>query len=85
MYVEASDVETGEKARLILGDISAGHLGFKCLTFYYHMFGGSVGTLNVYQYTKRRQRKAGPGLIWSQTGMSRPNLYSYNHGFDIIF
>lgn len=45
MYIEVSSVNTGARAKLLspaLTPIS------KCVSFYYHMYGIDIGTLNVY-------------------------------------
>ena len=47
MYIEASSPRRpGEKAKLTVTVSPNGNSG--CLSFYYHMFGNSTGTLNVY-------------------------------------
>jgi len=47
MYIEASSPRTpGENAKLVLTVPNSGNQS--CLSFYYHMYGASAGTLNVY-------------------------------------
>lgn len=46
MYIEASPREQGDNAKLVLYLPGNGELG--CLSFYYHMYGDSMGTLNVF-------------------------------------
>lgn len=47
MYIEASRPRTrGQKARLITTDNPS--TNGACLQFYYHMYGSSMGTLNLY-------------------------------------
>jgi len=47
MYIEASSPrKPGESAKLVFTVPSQGNRA--CLSFYYHMSGASVGTLNVY-------------------------------------
>ena len=47
MYIEASSPrKPGEKAKLALTVPNSGNQS--CLSFYYHMYGASAGTLNVY-------------------------------------
>ena len=47
MYIEASSPrKPGENAKLILAVPNSGNQS--CLSFYYHMYGASAGTLNVY-------------------------------------
>lgn len=47
MYIEASSPrKPGENAKLVLTVPNSGIQS--CLSFYYHMYGASAGTLNVY-------------------------------------
>ena len=47
MYIETSSPRIpGEKAKLLVSVPS--NWGTSCLLFYYHMYGATVGTLNVY-------------------------------------
>ena len=47
MYIETSSPrKPGEKAKLVVAVPNNGKKS--CLTFYYHMYGATVGTLNVY-------------------------------------
>ncbi|CAH3166404.1 unnamed protein product, partial [Porites evermanni] len=47
MYIETSSPRRpGDKANLVLTIPNNGEMS--CLSFYYHMYGASVGTLNVY-------------------------------------
>ena len=47
MYIETSSPRRrGDKAKLVLTIPNNGEIS--CLSFYYHMYGASVGTLNVY-------------------------------------
>ena len=46
MYIEASGQSTGDNAKLQL-ELPRRN-STSCLTFYYHMYGSSMGTLNVY-------------------------------------
>lgn len=56
----------GEVARLITPEYRA--LQPQCLTFWYHMYGGGVGTLKVYsQQSRGVKRKIGSDLF-NQTG-----------------
>ena len=68
MYIEASGKPVGYSARLespafqhsvgLTEDIS------KCLSFYYHMFGASMGQLNVYLVFDDGWRE----LLWKRSG-----------------
>lgn len=47
MYIETSlPRRQGQKARLLSSTISTSQSA--CVTFYYHMFGQNIGSLNVY-------------------------------------
>ena len=46
MYIETSTGNQGAKARLLTPFFV--NRGTKCIRFYYHMYGASIGTLNVY-------------------------------------
>ena len=47
MYIETSSPrKPGDKAKLVLSVPNKGKT--LCLSFYYHMYGATVGTLNVY-------------------------------------
>ena len=47
MYIETSSPRRpGDKAKLVFSIPNNGKMS--CLSFYYHMYGTSVGTLNVY-------------------------------------
>ena len=46
MYIEASYPNIGDNARLESPKLQFS--GAMCLSFYYHMYGASMGTLNVY-------------------------------------
>nr|XP_033780583.1 MAM domain-containing protein 2 isoform X1 [Geotrypetes seraphini] len=65
MYIEASNMIYGEKARLYSQSLRA-IPGQQCLTFFYHMYGAGTGLLNVYM------RKEGSGeketLLWRRRG-----------------
>jgi len=63
MYIETSAPRrTGDKARLISPTYSP--TTGRCLTFFYHMYGSGIGTLNLY---KKQQSQLGP-VIWTQSG-----------------
>ncbi|KAI8514180.1 hypothetical protein Bbelb_085040 [Branchiostoma belcheri] len=63
MYIETSiPRQPGDVARLVSPRVDVS--GPSCLRFAYHMFGSSVGQLNVYV----DNREAGWQLAWNQTG-----------------
>ena len=63
LYVEASSpAQEGDEARLISGQFPA--TAGRCLSFWYHMYGSSTGTLNVYILDKGGKKS----LIWSKSG-----------------
>ncbi|KAK3732283.1 hypothetical protein QZH41_014417 [Actinostola sp. cb2023] len=84
MYIEASSRKTGDTAVLDKSlTLSGDHL---CLTFYYHMIGQHIGTLNVYvgsdkvfsKTGKQSRRWSKAEVALSQTGSQtvRHNLFS---------
>jgi hypothetical protein len=50
LYVEASNYwqSLDNRAVLVSRTVSQDFSSYKCLIFYYHMFGSDMGTLNVY-------------------------------------
>ena len=63
MYIEASPPRRrGDKARLN-SPIYSKSTGSSCLKFWYHMYGRTMGTLNVYAVLAGRYQK-----IWSKSG-----------------
>ena len=48
VYIEVSPQRPKESARLVSPVISVSSASTKCLTFWYHMYGPHVGSLNVY-------------------------------------
>ena len=46
MYIETSPRRQGDNAKLQVS--VSGNGTAACLVFYYHMYGGTIGTLNVY-------------------------------------
>ncbi|XP_078613464.1 uncharacterized protein LOC144883074 [Branchiostoma floridae x Branchiostoma japonicum] len=70
MYIETSSPQSrGDRAEL-LTPLLAPTAG-RCLTFYYHMKGLSVGTLNVYKVARGQQTR-----LWTQSG-SQGNQWNY--------
>ena len=56
----------GDNAKLVKGGLSFNTK--KCLSFYYHMYGRTMGTLNVYVGQKKVFTKSGDqGNQWHQT------------------
>ena len=65
MYIEASYPQyPGQKARLI-SDKIAKNPGGVCLNFWYHAYGASIGTLNVYT---RIRDKLSANPVWTISG-----------------
>lgn len=61
IYIEASSPRRpNDKARIISGQVT--NMATSCLTFYYHMYGRNIGTLNVYM----RQNNRNGVAIWSR-------------------
>ena len=63
LYVESSSpAQEGDKARLISDQFPA--TAGRCLSFWYHMYGSSTGTLNVYIKDKDDKWT----LLWYKSG-----------------
>ncbi|KAI8489546.1 hypothetical protein Bbelb_327130 [Branchiostoma belcheri] len=73
MYLEASAGDPGDVARLVSPPIPANSAPY-CLRFYYHMFGDSSGTLNVYI---RKQGILG-SPVWTVSG-NHGNVWQFGH------
>ena len=67
MYLEATRQSNGDNAKLEYS-VSSFDIGkLSCLTFYYHMYGVSIDTLNVYNgYTKVFSNSGNRGNEWFQ-------------------
>ena len=64
-YLEVSFQKESDVARLISTSIPAtGDTGAKCLTFWYHMYGPHVNTLNIYVLLGGHIGQP----LWSRTG-----------------
>ena len=64
-YIEVSGMSQGDNAKLVKGGLSFSSK--KCLSFYYHMYGRTIGTLNVYVGQKKIFTKTGEqGNQWKQ-------------------
>ena len=68
MYVEATGAASGEKTTL-RSTYYRRQTFTQCLTFWYHMYGSNIGTLNVYATTFFFRQQ-----VWSKTG-SQGNLW----------
>ena len=62
MYTESSSKTQGQKARLLSPQMPK--TTAKCLQFWYHMYGSSIGSLSIY---KKTGRGLGP-RIWTISG-----------------
>ena len=66
MYIEASSWSTGNNAKLQLA-VPRGESSTSCLTFFYHMYGSSMGTLNVFNGNSKIFTKSGnQGYYWKK-------------------
>ncbi|XP_019632083.1 PREDICTED: MAM and LDL-receptor class A domain-containing protein 2-like [Branchiostoma belcheri] len=87
MFIETSSPQvTGDKARLVSPLVSP--TGTKCLTFWYHMYGDHVDSLNVYVQTgpvvgQPIWTKSGTqGNQWDQGQVDIPSNSQYNIVFE---
>ena len=65
LYIETSDVWPGYKARISKKYENVGPTG-NCLSFWSHMWGAGIGTLNVYIDPPKDMSQATP--VWSRSG-----------------
>lgn len=66
MYIEASYPRIpGHKARLVSQDFAPTKFT-KCLNFWFHLYGASIGTLNV--YVKTGSGNKSESLVWTFGG-----------------
>ena len=73
MYTEASLPKNGDFAKLISPKLV--FRGSMCIQFYYHMYGASMGTLNVYIYGLKVFSASGDkGNVWLKANV---NFYSW--------
>ena len=61
MYIDGEWQSKGEKARLISPTL----LGPQCMTFFYNMFGFTMGSLVIYI---RETSRGNESIIWVQSG-----------------
>ena len=67
MYIEVSyPRKTGQKARLLSEDFAPTRQ--RCVNFWFHMYGNTVGTLNLYIKTGLGNTTKSERLIWSLSG-----------------
>lgn len=64
MYIEASLMRPGHKARLLTSDLR-GSSSPQCLVFYFHMYGSGTGILSVLLRDGSRERDT---LLWRRRG-----------------
>lgn len=67
MYIETSyPIKTGQKARVLSQDFSP--TTRRCVNFWFHMYGATVGTLNLYVKTGLGNSTKSESLIWALSG-----------------
>ncbi|VDI23995.1 Hypothetical predicted protein, partial [Mytilus galloprovincialis] len=69
IYLEGYNITKGEKSNLTSNIITT--VDGVCFTFWYHMYGSGMGTLNVYTESKNITKRR-----WSQTG-NQKNLWKF--------
>jgi len=69
VYIETSSPRVqGDNAKLVKSGLSFSNN--KCLSFYYHMYGSSMGTLNVYVGSRKIFSKTGDqGNKWHKASV----------------
>ncbi|XP_022778666.1 MAM and LDL-receptor class A domain-containing protein 1-like, partial [Stylophora pistillata] len=90
MYIEATGQNNGDNAKLMLNLNGGGELS--CLKFYYHMYGATIGALNVYSENYLLFKAAGNhGNYWfkaertfySKTTLTFEGIVGYSFTGDI--
>ena len=93
MYIEASGKPSGYSARLespTFHHSDTSDSMSKCLSFYYHMFGSSMGKLNIYlvftdgQHEQLWQRTGDQGKAWHHGITTFTPFSSYKVRFIIV-
>ena len=65
MYIDASSWSLGDNAKLQL--VVPRSTSYSCLIFYYHMYGYTMGTLNVFDGNDKIFTKSGnQGVYWKK-------------------
>ncbi|XP_052071788.1 MAM and LDL-receptor class A domain-containing protein 1-like isoform X2 [Mytilus californianus] len=67
IYLNASKIEPGQKSNFTSVTVSSD--GDACFTFWFHMYGDGIGTLNVYLVSETMTQK-----LWSRSG-NKPDLW----------
>eukprot|EP00795_Rhopilema_esculentum_P012712 gene12712-3431_t len=68
-FIESSAPRrTGDKAVLTSMEFPATTGGGRCISFWYHMYGSSIGTLNIFQKTLVGTTVTGTRLLWQLKG-----------------
>ena len=80
----------GDKARLVSESLSLSGHSVHCFSFWYHMYGVSVGTLNVYKSTNGSmpgaimwQLTGNQGNRWQQAHLPISSSVSFNVSFGV--
>ncbi|XP_071130569.1 uncharacterized protein [Mytilus edulis] len=69
IYLEGKEIQNGVKSNLT--NITINFVDAVCLTFWYHMYGVGMGTLNVYMESKNITKRR-----WSKSG-NQKNLWKF--------
>ena len=73
LFIEASSPRSqGDKARLVSEQFNNVASTSRCLTFWYHMYGASIGKLNVIYKTPTGANSE--TLIWNLTGQQQTSM-----------
>ena len=93
VYTEASAPRrTGDIARLWTPSLTPANGG--CISFWYHMYGRNMGTLNVYAVQNTTNptlgnplwsRKGNTANIWLQQFVRLPSLSNYNVRSSLVY
>ncbi|KAJ8027151.1 MAM and LDL-receptor class A domain-containing protein 2 [Holothuria leucospilota] len=89
MYIETSSVGNNSTARLSSSLRQSAHYLGLCLVFYYHMYGNSVGALNVVLYTGATDtllfsRSQDQGNKWQQASIHFTTYSAWQITFEAV-
>ena len=90
MYIEASDQQEGDKARISTFPMTVSRHGVCNMKFYYYMHGTFEGELNIYTKLSESEKqlfhlKGDQGLGWKQANVDISYSSVSGETFTIIF
>ncbi|XP_031666604.1 MAM and LDL-receptor class A domain-containing protein 2 [Oncorhynchus kisutch] len=68
LYVDSSVGQWGDRSMLVSEILQADSRGY-CLTFWFHMYGPHIGTLNLYRNDRKQHASGGAAdVLWTESG-----------------